>query len=440
MDCITLAAFRENLYGCFLQAGDTLLNLIDALATETPAKSLPELSLSPCFQRGWGSLYQGLQNARIDRSALRRLFAAHAPQPTEGKRLVLGIDASSILRPCSKTAADRTYVHASNLPEGSKPVAAGWQFSTLTVLPETPSSWTYVLDNTRVTSEQTQAQTAAEQLAALLPLLPERPLLLGDGYYGSVTFLQAMIDLPCDCLLRLAKNRVLYRPAPPPPVKRGRGILKKDGAEFACHRPDTHGTPDASWQGTDAGGQEVCVSVWHRLHWKKARSLEVSVIRVERPYAQDTERDPRTSWFVFRGQSLPPLADIVLLYRRRYSQEHGYRADKQTLLWATPRLRTPEQFQVWTDLVAATRNLLFLARPLANVARQPWESRLRELTLAQVRRAMGRILGKLPSLTRPVQLRGKSPGRQTGTKVAKATRYKVIFKATQKPKTRAKKV
>ncbi|GEM_PF-7102146 len=30
MDCITLAAFRENLYGCFLQAGDTLLNLIDA--------------------------------------------------------------------------------------------------------------------------------------------------------------------------------------------------------------------------------------------------------------------------------------------------------------------------------------------------------------------------------------------------------------------------
>jgi len=45
---------------------------------------------------------------------------------------------------------------------------------------------------------------------------------------------------------------------------------------------------------------------------------------------------------------------------------------------------------------------------------------------------MGRILGKLPPLARPVQPRGKSPGRQKGARVAKATRYKVVFKATQK--------
>ena len=319
------------------------------------------------------------------------------------------------------------------MPEGSKPVAPGWQFSTLTVLPETPSSWTYVLDNTRVTSEQTQALTAAQQLAAVLPLLPERPVLLGDGCYGSVTFLQALSALPCDCLLRLAKNRVLFRPAPPPPVKRGRGALKKDGTAFACHRPETHGDPDASWQGTDADGQVLCVSVWQRLHWKAARAMEVSVLRVERPHAANTERSPRVSWFVFRGATLPPLPEIVPLYARRYSQEHGYRVDKQSLLWEKPRLRTPAQFQVWTDLVAATRNLLCLARPLAQAVRQPWESKTRELTPQQCRRAMGRILSELGTPARLPQPRGKSPGRAKGTRPAKCPRYKTVYKAKNQP-------
>lgn len=433
MDCITLTNYRASLYACFDAAGDTLLNIVDALATETAAQSLPELSLSAFFPRKWSSLYQGLQHARIDRAALRRVFAAHASRPMEGKRLVLGIDASSILRPCSQTAADRTYVHASNLPEGSQPVAPGWQFSTLTVLPETPSSWTYVLDNLRIASQQTQATTASAQLTAVLPLLAERPLLLGDGYYGSVTFLRQVDTLPCDCLLRLAKNRVLFRPAPQPPVKRGRGALKKDGAAFACHRPDTHGTPDASWQGTDADGHPLEVTVWHRLHWKAARTLEVSVLRVERPHAQNTERNPRVSWFVFRGGNLPPLPEIVPLYRRRYSQEHGYRVDKQNLLWEKPRLRTPEQFQVGTDLVAATRNLLCLARPTAQAVRQPWESKTREFTPQQCRRAMGRILTQLGTPARLPQLRGKSSGRATGTRPARCPRYKTVYKAKNKP-------
>ncbi len=119
MNCITLAHFRASLYACFPTGGDTLLNIVDALATETAAKSLPELSLSAFFPRQWSSIYQGLQNARIDRAALRRLFAAHALHPLGGQRLVLGRDARSILRPCSKTAEDRTYVPASNLPKGS---------------------------------------------------------------------------------------------------------------------------------------------------------------------------------------------------------------------------------------------------------------------------------------------------------------------------------
>lgn len=68
------------------------------------------------------------------------------------------------------------------------------------------------------------------------------------------------------------------------------------------------------------------------------------MIRVTRHAAANTKRDPKVSW-VFRGHTVPPLQRVSPLYGRRYSAEHGYRVDKQDLLWETPRLRTPEQFQ-----------------------------------------------------------------------------------------------
>jgi hypothetical protein len=425
-----LIGFRNQLYGCFRKAGDAVFNIIDALLTETASHSLAELSLSAFCERRWCSIYQAIQQTDIDRQDLRRLFAKQAPQPTEGKRPVLGVDASPIARPSSRTAADRSYVHQSNLPRGCKPVTPGWQFSAVTLLPETPSSWTYMLDNTRVRSDQTQGEAAAEQIKEVAPLLQGRPITIGDGYYGSVTFLELVADAPCDFLLRLPKNRVLHRPAPPPTGRRG--APKKDGARFACKDPSTYGAPDEHWEGTNRDGLEVEVSVWHHLHFKKARDIKVSVIRIVRPNAKDTERDPRTSWFLFRGEQPPALSQVCDLYARRYSQEHGYRVDKQYLLWETPRLRTPEQFQHWTDMVACARNQLYLARPAAEEVRQPWESRRRELTPQQTRRAMPRILVELGTPARPPKRRGNSPGRKRGAIVTKATRYKVVYKASEK--------
>src|SRR5437762_4500516 len=124
MNCNTidrLTDFRNQLSSCFRRAGDALFNIIDALLTETASHSLAELSLSPFCARRWCSIYQALQQADIDRAKMRRLFIEQAPSPPEGKRLVLGFDASSIARPCSRTAEDRSYVHQSNLPKGCKP-------------------------------------------------------------------------------------------------------------------------------------------------------------------------------------------------------------------------------------------------------------------------------------------------------------------------------
>ena len=166
------------------------------------------------------------------------------------------------------------------------------------------------------------------------------------------------------------------------------------------------------------------------------------MIQVIRASASDTKRDPRISWFVFAGQELPSLGEVSTLYSGRYSIEHGYalgaqrtvrRVDKQDLLWESVRLRTPEQFERFTQVVACVRNQLCLARTLGCV-RQPWERRSGESTPSQVRRALGSILMELGTPAHVCQVRGKSPGRAKGTKISPATRYAVIRKSPKRVK------
>ncbi len=438
MDSDTLARFRHAVYGCFKRAGDALMNAADALLTETRASSVAELSLSPFFERRWPSIYAAFQDGLIDRPTLQRVFAGSAPVPPRGQRLVVGGDASSILRPQSRTACDRTYVHASNLPEGCKPVRPGWQFSELAVLPDKPSSWVYVLDNRRIPSTSTQGEVMAEQLRETVPLLPEHFVFVGDGYYGSEAFRILSADINCDVLVRFAKNRVLYREPPPKSSRRGRGHPTWHGAPFKLNEPSTHGTPDESWEGNDTYGHRVEAACWRNLHFRGARKDTVCATRVIRHGAAGTKRDPRVSWFLGWGRNPPVGKEVPVLYRLRYSLEHGYRVSKQDLRWEEPRLQTPERFSLWTDIVSVVRNELFLARDMTEAQPQPWESKHRESTPGQVRRAMGRIIAELGTPARPCRRRGYSPGWTLGRRRKPLETHKVIYKATDKAASSAK--
>jgi DDE superfamily endonuclease len=290
MNLNTLHDFRQEVYGCFTRASDALFNTVDALLTETQAHSFPELSLSPFFQRRWCSLYEAFEDGRIDQERLRRVFAKYLLQPVDGEQVWLGLDATSIQRPQSQTSPDRTVVYVPNLPESSKPISYGWQFSTVVILPEQPSSWTAVLDQQRIGSEQTSVQVAATQLRQLAPLVQGRPIVTTDRWYSCAPFLLATEGLPFDKLLRLKRKRVLYRPAPAPTGKPG--APRKDGERFQCGNPSTYGQASGSWQGTDANGHLVEITWWTGLHLPKARHLEVTVIRVLRHGATDRPRDP----------------------------------------------------------------------------------------------------------------------------------------------------
>jgi hypothetical protein len=299
MDSTTLAAYRQELYATFTRAADALFEVGDALLTAAQPRSFVELSQAPSCQRRWPSLYAALADGRVEHAALRRLFARHLPPPAPGAGLVLALDTSPIHRPEADTLADRSLVYAPNAPPGAKPVLPGWACSTLVALPESASSWTYVLDNRRVPSAETATTVGAEQLAALLPLLPCRPLLLADGHYGTATWVGATAAQPCDQLLRAKRTAVLYRPAPPRTGKRGRPRL--DGPRFQGSAPATHGVPDAAWHGTAARGQAVTVAYWRNLHLKACRGATITAIRIVRAGAAGTKRDPRESWFWWLG-------------------------------------------------------------------------------------------------------------------------------------------
>jgi hypothetical protein len=431
MDITTLSHIREEIYRSFDRARDALFNTVDALIAETQAKSFAELSLSPFFMRKWPSLYEAFEDGRIDRKRLREIFLKYLP--TES-RLILGADATPIERPFSRTSPDRTALPMHNIPNKAAAITFGWKYSTVTVLPEKTSSWTYILDQERIPSNKTDIQVAVEQLKKIVPKLPKRPLGLFDRGYDCNGFWCQCTGLEMDILGRLKSNRSFYKPAPERTGKKG--TPRKDGAKLKLSDPSTQEMPDGTWEGPDLKGLPVQIRWWENMHVKEARWLDLTIIQVIRPQAPGSERDPKISWFVYQGEKPQgPAGLVALFYVLRFGQEHGYRFDKQALLWTEPRLRTPEQFDRWCQVVAIVHNLLVLARDLVEVELRPWENKHRVHTPQQVRRGLAKLLPQLGTPARPPKPRGKSKGRSKGEKVGKAKRFAVVLKKPTVPQT-----
>jgi hypothetical protein len=108
------------------------------------------------------------------------------------------------------------------------------------------------------------------------------------------------------------------------------------------------------------------------------------------------------------------------------------------LLWDAPHVRTPEQFELWTHVVAMVRNQVVVARTVVTAERRPWEATSRTATPQQVRRAVARIIGQLGTPAPPPQRRGKAPGRAPGAKIKPAPRHPVIRKTKKTKQTKRK--
>lgn len=89
-----LKQFRNDVYEWFPHRADALMELLDALSSNTTARSVVELSVNPLFRREYSSVHDGIENLFVPsqeatrpqerqefEQALVRLLVPYLPRP-----------------------------------------------------------------------------------------------------------------------------------------------------------------------------------------------------------------------------------------------------------------------------------------------------------------------------------------------------------------------
>ena len=198
--------FRNKIYRLLGPAKDATFELMDAVLLTRKAYSFAELSLSPVFRRKWCSLYEALDDCRLNRKKLSRLYLQEIPK---NKRIILAGDHTPWPRTEAATLKDRTYEHGAKVISG-KPVTLGHGYSTLAYIPEEQGSWALPLLHERITSFETPITRAVFQLKQVSKQLKVRPLTLWDSEYGCAKFLNLTAGINADLLIRIRPNRCVF--------------------------------------------------------------------------------------------------------------------------------------------------------------------------------------------------------------------------------------
>jgi len=441
-DLESLRTFRIGLHGCFARRADALFELGDALLAVDPADSLPHLSLQAAHRRGWGSLYDAVAAGRIDGEALRATLAQY---PVTASQPVYAVDLSVWPRCDAEASPARGFYYHPSRHSAGQPIVAGWAYQWLAQLSFDRDSWTGPQDVQRVHPTENANAMAIEQIATVVSRLPAdgaTPLFVFDAGYDSAQLTQGLRQLPVALLIRLRSDRCFYGDPPPVSPSPQGGRPRKHGPKFACKDPTTWPAPAAEHRVEDEQYGTVRVRAWVGLHPKQQqhptrgtrKTREIvrgTVVLVEVSRLPARPYPPRVLWLWWAGPGEPDLDLLWRAYVRRFDLEHTLRFCKQRLGWTMPRVRHPEQADRWTWLVVAAYTQLRLARSWISDRRLPWERPLDpgRLTPSRVRRGLSALLPMVGTPASAPKPCGRSPGRPTGSRSGRATRYPTLKKA-----------
>jgi hypothetical protein len=434
-----LIAFRQTLYEKgFTQRRDAQFELLDALLLFGPVRSFAELSLSPTFHSEWPSVYAALEDGRQDDEAIRKQLVALLP--SEGI-VIFALDATFWRRPCSPTLPDRQDGHASTeagdtIQIGYPYSQIGYPYSILAWAAEAGTCWTLPLDVERIPSNTKAVSVGVEQIKRLLPLLPEGvvPIFVGDGGYGNHHFLQPLKDERGGRLVRLRKDRVLYRE---PGSYPGIGRPPKHGERFVFKDPATWGEPEETLVLEDPKWGTVEIRFWRELHAKAAADTPLGVLRVQ----THTEREklPEPLWLAWKEPSVsvePFQAEALCRGSVANLSVAGGDRTESPMEETRPRLDAPSSANSRgvrpmdaVDNVGPMGTLfgssLVLDAPL------PWQPPQAILTPSRVQRRLGSLFVEMGTPAREPQTRGKSRGWPKGKPRSHPERYKIVKKTAK---------
>jgi hypothetical protein len=425
--------FRQAIHAHgFGKQRDALLETLDAICLTGTLTSFPLLSLNKHFRRQWHSLYKALERGTLSAEWLSQHLAQQVPQ---AGIQYFSLDGTAWPRPRAQTLDDRQYVyHPTSAVKGGS-ICIGYPYSLLDWVPEAHSSWSLSVSVERIASQQTASEVGIAQIEALSQNRAHLPEVLdivaADSKYGNAKFLRPLQDQNCGIVVRLRRDRVLYRaPQPVEPSKRGRPRVH--GERFAFKASETWDVPDeVSTLAHDRLGQ-VMLERWNHLHGKDAADVPIDVIRAS--IHLEKEKPPRPIWLAWQAPAhIPEHLDVNVetiwqAYVHRWPVEPGIRFRKQQLGWTTPQFQHKESGDRWSWLVALAVWLLFLSRPIVQDQPLPWQKPQHKLTPQRVQQSLPLIFAAFGSPARPPKMRGKSPGWPRGRPKMPKPRFKVVKK------------
>ncbi|MEH1807070.1 hypothetical protein [Nostoc sp.] len=213
----------------------------------------------------------------------------------------------------------------------------------------------------------------------------------------------------------------------------GKGCPKKHGDKFKLNEPTTWGQAASVFEVDDPKLKRVRVSLWKNLHFRKAVTRPMSLLRVERQDVQGNQRVSKPLWLAWAGEEMPPLEEVWRLYLRRFTIDHWYRFLKQRLHWTVPNLSTPKQCERWSDLMPLMTWELWLARDIVTDNPLPWQKSQGNLTPGRVAQAMGGVFAVIGTPAVAPKSRGKSPGWTPGKKRHRKNRCPIVKKTVTPP-------
>jgi hypothetical protein len=139
------------LYESLIARRDDLFELVDAvLCADGAMKSPVDLTLLPEHPRGYGAMYGGLDQGRVDVGRLRTMLAGLSLPHFGGGRLVLAVDVPPWLRSDAACSSDRLFCHVYGRVKTASQFIPGWRYSFVAVLEPGATSWTAILDAVRL--------------------------------------------------------------------------------------------------------------------------------------------------------------------------------------------------------------------------------------------------------------------------------------------------
>ena len=432
------------------------MDLVDAVSSNTNAKTVVELTLNPHFRRHYSALNKAIAVSSLTNKQLAGLASQSLGAPGKRRFYLLGTDVTSNPRPYAVTLPDRGFVYQPNTIKGNKPIAIGHQYSFWALLPEygqpKTGHWVVPLSMQRVTSQENKELVGARQLGDLLadqhlPFGTTLCVEVADSAYSKPAYLNANRGhQQLVTITRARGTRTFYHQPTPDEAPAEKGHPTWYGSRLCLKDPATWGIPDQVTETTFTSRKKVTyrvdIQAWHNLLMRGTKDnpmhqhpFTLVKIRFYDPLGEALFQKPL--WLSIMGDRRTALSllDIYQAYLQRYDLEHFFRFGKQKLL--LDKFQTPDDQheEHWWRLVALAYLQLWFAKDMAYHLPHPWELYLptipnKQPTPAMALRDMSRIIRQIGTPAPAPKRRGKSPGRRKGTKLTPRKRQPVMKKAT----------